>query len=67
MLIIKILIVFGKYLIELYETKTTISLVKYVTSIDAASTVPLATSHAAHVLSSLFGIAFDTNDVEGVD
>ena len=67
MLIIKILIVFGKYLIELDKTKTTTPLMKDMTSINAASTVPLATSHAAHVLSSLLRIALDTNDVESVN
>ena len=67
MLIIQILIVFGKYLIELDETKTATTLVKYVASIDAPSSVPLPSTNAAHVLASLLGIALDANDVEGVD
>ena len=67
MLIIKILIVFGKYLIQLYKTETATALVKYMTSVNAPSSVPLPTSHAAHVLASLLRIAFDTNDVQSVD
>ena len=67
MLIIKILIVFGKYLIELYKTETATTLVKYMASINAPSSVPLPTSNATHVFTSLLGIAFDTNDVQSVD
>ena len=67
MLIIKVLIVFGKYLIELDEAKTATTLVKDVASIDASSSVPLPSTNTAHVLASLLGIALDANDVEGID
>jgi len=66
MLIIYVFIIFRENLIKLGKSKTSISLMENVSSIYTSSSIPLSSTHTAHILTSLFWVTFNSYDIKSI-